>query len=217
MYQYALFDLDGTLTDSKEGILKSLVYAFEKLGDPVPDRDTLLKFIGPPMELSFPLYCGYDAPRTRLAIDTFRERYAPIGVYENKPAEGIVEMFRRLTARGMTLAIASSKPHGMCLNVCERFGFTPYMKVIVGSPLNGDWDKARVIRETMARLGIGEEQKRQTIMVGDRKYDVEGAKQCGLACIGTEFFGYAEKGELEAAGAVRVVHTVSELEAALME
>ena len=217
MYRYALFDLDGTLTDSKEGILKSLVYAFEKLGDPVPDHETLLKFIGPPMEVSFPLYCGYDKARTRLAVDTFRERYAPVGVYENRPAPGIPEMFRRLTERGVTVAVASSKPQGMCEQVCNRFGFTPYLRVIVGSSLTEDWDKARVIRETMSRLGIGEAEKPVTVMVGDRKYDVEGAARCGLDCIGVEFFGYAEPGELEAAGAVRVVRTVPELEAAILQ
>ena len=217
MYQYVLFDLDGTLTDSKEGIIKSLIYAFERLGDPAPDYDTLLKFIGPPFEVSFPLYCGYDAKRTRLATDTFRERYAPIGVYENQPAEGVVDMFRRLTERGVTLALASSKPHEMCVKVCERFGFTPYLRVIVGSPLTEDWDKARVIRETMSRLGIGEAEKRVTVMVGDRKYDVEGATRCGLDCIGTEFFGYAEPGELEAAGAAIVVRTVPQLEAAILD
>ena len=217
MYRYALFDLDGTLTDSKEGILKSLVYAFEKLGDPVPDPGTLLKFIGPPMEVSFPLYCGYDKARTRLAVDTFRERYAPVGVYENRPAPGITDMFRRLAARGVTVAVASSKPQGMCEQVCNRFGFTPYLRVIVGSSLTEDWDKERVIRETMSRLGIGEAEKAVTVMVGDRKYDVEGAARCGLDCIGVEFFGYAEPGELDAAGAVRVVRTVPELEAAILQ
>ncbi|MBQ9521170.1 MAG: HAD hydrolase-like protein [Oscillospiraceae bacterium] len=217
MYQYALFDLDGTLTDSKEGIVNSLVYAFEKLGDPVPDYDTLLKFIGPPMEVSFPLYCGYDKARVRLAVDTFRERYAPIGVYENTPAPGVVDMFRRLTEHGVTLAVASSKPQGMCEQVCNRFGFTPYLRVIVGSSLTEDWDKTRVIQETMSRLGIGDAQKPATVMVGDRKYDVEGATRCGLACIGVEFFDYAEPGELQAAGAVRVVRTVPELETAILE
>ena len=217
MYRYALFDLDGTLTDSKEGILKSLVYAFEKLGDPVPDNETLLKFIGPPMEVSFPLYCGYDPARTRLAVDTFRERYAPIGVYENRPAPGITDMFRHLTERGVTVAVASSKPQGMCEQVCNRFGFAPYLRAIVGSSLTEDWDKTRVIRETMSRLGIGEAEKPATVMVGDRKYDVEGAARCGLDCIGVEFFGYAEPGELDAAGAVRVVRTVPELEAAILQ
>ena len=216
MYRYAMFDLDGTLTDSKEGILKSLVYAFEKLGDPVPDHETLLKFIGPPMEVSFPLYCGYDKARTRLAVDTFRERYAPVGVYENKPAPGIPDMFQRLTECGVTVAVASSKPQGMCEQVCNRFGFTPYLRVIVGSSLTEDWDKERVIRETMSRLGIGEAERAATVMVGDRKYDVEGATRCGLDCIGVEFFGYAEPGELDAAGAVCVVRTVPELEAAIL-
>lgn len=217
MYRYALFDLDGTLTDSKEGILKSLVYAFEKLGDPVPDNETLLKFIGPPMEVSFPLYCGYDAKRTRLAVDTFRERYAPVGIYENTPAEGIVDMFRRLTEQGVTLAVASSKPQGMCEKVCDRFGFTPYLKVIVGSSLTEDWDKARVIQETLSRLGVGGTEKASVVMVGDRKYDAEGAAKCGVDCIGVEFFGYGEPGELEAAGAVSVARTVAELEAAILQ
>jgi phosphoglycolate phosphatase len=87
----------------------------------------------------------------------------------------------------------------------------------VGSSLTEDWDKARVIREAMSRLGIGEAEKPFTVMVGDRKYDVEGASRCGLDCIGVEFFGYAEPGELEAAGAVRVVGTVAELERAILD
>ena len=217
MYRYALFDLDGTLTDSQEGILKSLVYAFEKLGDPVPDHETLFQFIGPPLEVSFPRYCGYDADKTRLAMDTFRERYAPIGVYENRPAPGVVEMFQRLTERGVTLALASSKPQAMCQIVCDRFGFTPYLRTLVGSPPEVDWDKTRIITKTMARLGVGEADKPSVVMVGDRYYDVEGASRCGIDCIGVEFFGYARPGELEAAGAVRIARNVAELEAAILE
>ena len=109
-------------------------------------------------------------------------------------------------------ALASSKPESLCVPICERFGFTPALTVITGSPPTGDWTKADVIRETMGRLGLTEEQKPEILMVGDRKFDVLGAKACGIDCAGVEFFGYAAPGELAEAGAVAVVRTPEELE-----
>ena len=99
MYRYLLFDLDGTLTDSKEGIIKSLQYAFEKLGEPVPEESRLLKFIGPPLEDSFMNFCGYSREKAIRAIALFRERYVPIGKFENKPAPGLPELCAKLQKR----------------------------------------------------------------------------------------------------------------------
>lgn len=212
MYHYIFFDLDGTLTDSKEGVINSVRYAIEKLGGPVPDDATLLKFIGPPLQDSFMEYCGYDLEKALEAICVFRERYTPVGQYENRPGPGLVEMCRRLKERGYVLALASSKPEEMCVAICDRFGFTPSLTVTTGSPPVGDWNKHDVIRETMRRLGLTEEDKPSILMVGDRKFDVLGARECGIDCVGVEFFGYAPAGELAEAGAVAVVQSAEELE-----
>lgn len=212
MYQYIFFDLDGTLTDSKEGILNCLRYAFEKLGDPVPPETELIKFIGPPLQDSFMGFCGYSQEKAIRAVELFRERYAPIGKFENAAAPGMAELLQRLQERGYVLALSSSKPEEMCRPICEKFGFSGSMKTIVGSPPIGDWEKADVIRETMRRLGLNDGDKPRILMVGDRKFDVLGAKVCGIDCVGVEFFGYAAPGELEAAGAVAVVSTAKELE-----
>ena len=212
MYQYILFDLDGTLTDSKEGIFNCIHYALDKLGEPVPPASTLIKFIGPPLQDSFMRYCGFDREKAILAVATFRERYTTLGKFENTPAPGLPELCARLKERGYRLALASSKPEEMCLQICEKFGFTPSMETIVGSPPIGDWEKEDVIREVFRRLSITEADKPRVLMVGDRKFDVLGAKACGLDCVGVEFFGYAAPGELAEAGAIAVVDTADQLE-----
>ena len=191
MYHYIFFDLDGTLTDSKEGILNCLRYAFEKLGEPTPPESTLIKFIGPPLQDSFMRFCGFDEAKAIRGIEIFRERYVPIGKFENAPAPGMAEL---------------------CVPICEKFGFAPSMETITGSPPVGDWEKTDVIRETMRRLGLSAADKSAILMVGDRKFDVLGARECGIDCVGVEFFGYAAPGELQEAGAVAVMRTAEELE-----
>lgn len=217
MYHYIFFDLDGTLTDSKEGILNCLRYALEKMGRPVPPTETLLNFIGPPLQDSYMEYCGFTEEEALEGIRLFRERYAPIGKFENAAAPGMPELCARLKERGFVLALASSKPEEMCVPICGKFGFAPSMAAITGSPPVGDWSKADVIRETMRRLGLTEADKPAILMVGDRKFDVLGARECGIDCVGVEFFGYAAPGELAQAGAVAVVRTAEELEAFLLD
>lgn len=214
MYQSIFFDLDGTLTDSKEGVLECVRYAIETMGRPVPEGPDLLKFIGPPLQDSFMRYCGLSQEEARRALALFRERYVPVGQFKNRPAPGIAEMLGRLKERGFTLALASSKAESQCISICERFGFAPHLAAIVGSSGSRDQSKAEVIREAMGRLGLTD--PRPCLMVGDRRYDVEGARECGMDCAGVEFFGYAPPGELEAAGAVAVVRTVAELEAFIL-
>ena len=212
MYHYIFFDLDGTLTDSKEGILNCLRYALGKMGEPVLPESTLIQFIGPPLQDSFARFCGFDEEKAMRGIELFRERYAPIGKFENAAAPGMPELCGRLKEQGYVLALASSKPEELCVPICQKFGFAPSREVITGSPPLGDWGKADVIRETMRRLGLTEADKPSILMVGDRKFDVLGAKECGIDCVGVEFFGYAAPGELAEAGAVAVVRTAEELE-----
>ena len=216
MIHTVLFDLDGALTDSREGIVNSVKYAIEKLGGPMPDQQTLLKFIGPPLQDSFMEYCGYDAETAARGVDIFRERYVPIGQYENMAAPGMKELLERLKARGYVLALASSKPEVLCISICERFGFTPSMASVTGSPAGSNGDKADVIRSVLDRLGLTDADLSTILMVGDRKYDVLGAAECGIACVGVEFFGYAAPGELAEAGAAAVVQTPEELEAYIL-
>lgn len=213
MYRYIFFDLDGTLTDSREGIFNSLRYALEKLGEPVPSDKILFYFIGPPLQDSLREYCNLTGKKAAQAIAYFRERYAPIGKFENAAAPGLPELCARLQQQGYILALASSKPELMCVPICEKFGFAPYLSAITGSPEEADWSKADVIRETMRRLNLTETDKPEILMVGDRKFDVLGARACGIDCVGVEFFGYAEPGELINAGAVAVVQNAAELEA----
>ena len=114
MYQYLLFDLDGTLTDSKEGIFNCIRHALDTLGTPVPPEQTLLKFIGPPLQDSFMEYCGFDREQAAEAVRIFRSRYSTLGKFENTAAPGMAELCARLKERGYILALASSKPEEMC-------------------------------------------------------------------------------------------------------
>lgn len=216
MYSYIFFDLDGTLTDSKEGIFNCVKYALEKMGAPIPEEDTLLKFIGPPLHDSYMRYCGFSKEEALRGVALFRERYTTIGKFENAAAPGMVELCARLKEHGYKMALSSSKPEAMCNAICEKFGFAPFLETITGSPPMGDdWEKADVIRETMRRLGLSDEDRPNILMVGDRKFDVLGARECGVDCIGVEFFGYAAPGELAEAGAIAVVQSAEELEAFL--
>ena len=127
MFHTILFDLDGTLTDSREGIVNSVKYTIEKLGGTMPDAQTLLKFIGPPLQESFMEHCGYSREKAVEGVRVFREHYVPVGQYENEAAPGMRDVLERLKAKGYTLALASSKPEELCVSICRRFGFTPFL------------------------------------------------------------------------------------------
>ena len=216
MYHTIFFDLDGTLTDSKEGIMNCARYALEAMGHPPLEESVLLKFAGPPLQDSFQTYCGFTGDTLKEAIRLFRSRYAPKGQYENRAASGAAEMLARLKEKGVPMAVVSSKVEPMCEAICQRFGFAPSLAAIVGSPPSDDSSKAAILREAMARMGVGPEDVSRCLMVGDRKYDVAGAKACGMDCVGVEFFGYADPGELEEAGAVAVFRTMEALEEFLL-
>ena len=192
MYRFVLFDLDGTLTDSREGIFNSVRYSLDNLGRPCPPYETLLRFVGPPLHDSFERYCGMDAQESHR-----------------------VELMRCLKEQGRTLAVASSKPERSVVPIVEKFGFQPYLDAACGSDGKSE-AKTDVIRKAFARLGIDGEKQKQTVMVGDRKYDVEGAEECGIPCIGVTFFDFAPPGELEASSAVAVCATAEELKAVLL-
>ena len=210
MYQTLLFDLDGTLTDPKEGITKCVQYALKHYGIE-EELDNLIRFIGPPMQGAFMEYYGFDAKTATEAIEKYRERFRDIGIFENGVYEGIEALLGQLKSQGKVLAVATSKPFVFADRILEHYGLKPYFDVIVGSELDGRrGSKAEVIEEVFNQLNITDGNKETVVMIGDRKHDILGARSCGVDSIGVAF-GYAEENELEAAGATYVVQSVGEL------
>lgn len=213
MIKYLLFDLDGTITDPKEGITKCVQYALSKF-DIEEDCDNLLSFIGPPLTDSFIDFYGFDKQKAELAIKYYRERYAKIGLFENSAIDGIHEVLEKLKNSGYTLAVATSKPTCFAISICEKYDFSKYFDIIMGSELDGTrTKKSEIIYEVLKQLNAKPE---EVVMIGDRKYDIIGAKEVGTASIGVRF-GYAEDGELEKAGADFIVGTPNELLSCILE
>ena len=220
MFQYCLFDLDGTLTDPREGITKSVQYALHHVGIEEPDLKKLEPFIGPPLKDSFMEFYGFSEEQAKKAIAVYRERFAPVGVLENQIFEGIPEMLQHLHQNGQKLAVASSKPIGFVRQILQHFEIDGYFDVIVGSEIDGTrGTKEEVVEEALSQLGIlelsDEEKKKNCAMVGDRKFDIQGAKAYGLTGIGVSF-GFAGEGELKEEGADIIVDTVKALEEVLL-
>jgi phosphoglycolate phosphatase len=213
MYNAILFDLDGTLTDPKEGITKCVQYALEKMGFYEPEPDRLLCFIGPPLVDSFMEF--YNMPRedANKAVEYYRERFTDIGIYENSLIEGIPKLLEKLKEQNKIIALATSKPHVFARRVLEHFGLTKYFDIIVGAEFDGTRnEKKDVIAEVLRRLP----KNSAPVMVGDRRQDVIGAKICCVPCVGVRF-GYAEENELEDAGADAIAENVDELYKILTE
>ena len=210
MYKALLFDLDGTLTDSGEGITKSVQYALEKIGKPEPDLQKLRIFVGPPLLEQFEEYAGIDEENAKKAIEYYRERYAPVGIYENELYPGIVEMLCGLREKGYKLGIASSKPENFVRIVAEYFHIDSYFDEIVGSEISGGrTNKTEVIEEALRRMGLSDHRD-QVIMVGDKEHDVYGARKAGLECIAVSY-GYGTKEELENANPYKLVNSTEEI------
>lgn len=226
MFQYILFDLDGTLTDPKEGICKSVQYALKKAGIEEPDLDRLEPFIGPPLTDSFRDFYQMDAAQAKKAVEDYRERFSVTGIYENKIYDGISELLSTLKARGKYLAVASSKPQVFVEKILKYFKIESYFDVVVGSELDGRRvKKEEVVQEALRGLyaltketdpAEEADKKKRTIMVGDRRFDVEGAKAMGVASVGVEY-GYAAKGELKKAGADYLAKNVKNLAEILLQ
>ena len=212
--KYILFDLDGTLTDPKEGITKSFQYALKHMGIIEENLDALEKVIGPPLKDSFMEFYGMNEEDALEAVAKYRERFKTIGLYENEIFDGIRELLEHLQKEGFLLAIASSKPTVFVEQICEHFEIKQYLHHIVGSFLDGRRsEKEEVIEEAVKEFG--EENLDEIIMVGDRKFDIIGAHQKGLKAIGVTF-GYGGEKELKAAKADYIVNTVVELEKMLI-
>ena len=223
-FQYVLFDLDGTLTDPKEGICKSVQYALHRMNIEEPDLDRLEPFIGPPLEDSFMDFYKMSKTEAAKAIGHYRERFSSIGLFENTVYPGIPELLAGLKGAGIILAVASSKPEVFVKRILKHFHLDEYFDVVVGSELDGRRGrKEEVVEEALAQLygmqdhreglkeNISKDQRSLTAMVGDRIFDMNGAKEYGLHGVAVAF-GYAPEGELEQSGAEYIAETVKDLE-----
>ena len=210
-YDLILFDLDGTLTDSGEGITKSVQYALSKFGIEEPDLEKLRKFIGPPLIDSFEKYYGFSREEAVRAREIFNERYQPVGWKENRPYDGIEEVLKALKKEGKMLGIATSKPADTANRVLTHFELRDYFPVFCAAPLNGiGGEKAGRIQaaiEDAKALGC---EAKNVIMVGDTKFDVLGAHECNIPCVGVTW-GFAVEGEFESCDTEFVVDTMEEL------
>ncbi len=215
---YILFDLDGTLTDPKVGICTCVQYALKAFDIEESDLDKLEPFIGPPLKDSFMQYYGFSEEDAETAIEKYRERFSETGKFENKVYEGIPALLEDLKDYGYHLAVASSKPECFVKDILRHFNLMQYFEVIVGSELDGERvDKAEVIVEALNRLfHYGKIRKDQIVMVGDRKFDVEGAKEIGVTSVAVSY-GYGPMEELQAAEPDYIAESVSELHSLFMD
>ena len=210
-----LFDLDGTLTDPAEGITKAVEAALNHYGITVADRAALHKFIGPPLDESFPEFYGFDAARTAEATEVFRAYFDRQGWRENIPYPGVEDMLRDLRAAGKRLLVATSKPEVFALRIMEHFGLARYFDHICGAPMDNQEGakKAAVIRDALRRAGV--EDLSTAVMVGDRRHDIDGARQAGLEAVGV-LWGYGDLQELEASHPVYIVESFDGLKRVLI-
>lgn len=207
-----LFDLDGTLTDSGEGIMKCAKLGLEHFGIEVPDIHALRVFVGPPLRESFVKF-GVPEDKAEEAIAVYRSRYIPIGKYENHPYPGIPELLEALQGQGHDLYVATSKPEEMSVDILKKFRLDHYFKRICGASM----DASRSNKEDVIAYLLQQcDPAGEVIMVGDTKYDVLGAKFHSIPCIGVAW-GYGEIDDLKTAGAAAIVHTTDELFSALTE
>ena len=195
-WKYLLFDLDGTLTDPMQGITRSVQYALRHFGIDEPDLRKLCPFIGPPLADSFRERYGMSPADAETAVAKYREYYAPKGIFENEIYPGIPELLAATSAAGCVNVMATSKPTPFAEQIAAHFGFAQYFTLVSGSTFDGRrTTKADVIRYALDTLEIAPQ---EAVMIGDRRYDIEGAAETGLASIAVGW-GYASPGELEAA------------------
>ncbi len=206
MKKSILFDLDGTLTDSGEGIINCAILALEHFGLPIPSREQLRVFVGPPLHQSF-IDHGVPADRAEEAVAVYRSRYIPIGKFENVPYPGIQELLEKLKSDGHQLFVATSKPEEMSIDILEHFDLAKYFDQICGSTM----DTSRTNKEAViAYLLECSHHTQNMVMVGDTKFDVIGARSHGIPTIGVSW-GYGSVSEMKEAGAVAIVDTCEEL------
>ncbi|MEY8390380.1 HAD hydrolase-like protein [Lachnospiraceae bacterium 45-W7] len=204
-----LFDLDGTLVNTGEGVTKSVRCALEKLGIWESDQRKLERFIGPPLMESFPREYGFSVEKSRDAVTLFRQRYETTGVYECELYPEVKKTLQRLKKLGCTLAVASSKREDLCHVVLQYLHVDHYFDLIGGARDAGSSTKIQVLEDVLERLHLKD--RSQAVLIGDTRYDAQGAKEAGIDCIGITYGFEQEFGEMQKAGVLGLFDTLSEV------
>ena len=204
-YSIAVFDLDGTITDSGTGIMNAIRYAIEKKKFAEPPEKVMRSFIGPPLREQFQSVFGLDESESREMVELYRVYYEDRGIFENRVFDGVPEMLETLKNKGVTVLMATSKPEKYAKVIAEHFGLLRYFDFIGGACMDGTRTaKDEVIGYVIEACGISEEERKQAVMIGDRRHDILGAKKTGLHSMGV-LYGYGSREELEEAGAEEIV------------
>ncbi len=208
-YKYILFDLDGTVMGSAEGITNSVAYALKRWNIEVKDNTELQGFVGPPLHASFEKYFGFSPEQALQAVDEYRVYYRKQGIYEQYVYEGIPELLAELRAKDKKLIIATSKPEDFAKHILEHFGLIEYFDLVAGASMDSSrTKKSLVIEYALAQFGVTDTS--ECLMVGDRDLDVIGARAHGIDCVGV-LYGYGGLPEMEAAEAKYIAPTVPEI------
>ncbi len=209
MFDYYLFDLDGTLTDPAEGITNSFIHALKSFGKEVPSYEKLCTFIGPPLHDTFKNQLGFPEDSIKDAIVKYREHFSVKGLFENQVYDGIEQMLKELKNRGKHLLVATSKAEEFSIRILEHFKLASYFDFICGSNMNlTRSSKEEIIAYALERCGNPD--KKSVLMIGDRHYDIEGAHQNGVKACGV-LYGYGTREELESAGADYIAEKVLDI------
>lgn len=207
--KYVLFDLDGTLTDSQDGIINSILYCLNAFGFSPPDREELRPWLGPPLKDSLMIYYGLDEAKALDGVLKFREYFNRQGMFENKVYEGVERLLTKLKDRGYHLMVATSKPEPAARQILKHFKMDSYFTYIGGASLDDSRTaKADVIRYVLDTNDITDLES--VMMVGDREHDVLGAKEIGIEVIGV-LYGYGDEPELVQAGATYIAESVEDV------
>lgn len=208
MYDYILFDLDGTLSDTTEGVTKGVQIALREFGIE-EDRSNLRRFIGPPLQYSFTHFYNFDEEQCARAVKIFREYYTNGGMYENTPYPGLHELLDKLRDMGLYLAVATSKLETAAVAVLERNGLARHFDNICGATSDGTRTSKKEVLEEFFRR-VGNPDKSRVVLIGDTKFDAQGAAEVGIDCVGV-LYGFGTREELEKEGVVSIAETVEDI------
>lgn len=209
MYQYILFDLDGTLTDPGTGITNSVAYALKKYNISVEDKTELYKFIGPPLQESFQSFYGFSKEQSLEAVAYYREYFKVTGIFENEVYDGIESMLDSLKKEGKHILLATSKPEEFAKRILEHFHLAQYFDFVSGATMDGTrCKKGDIIQYALDHYPI--QNLSEAVMVGDREHDIIGARQVEIDSIGV-LYGYGDYEELSKAGASYIAKEVIEI------
>lgn len=206
--RYALFDFDGTIADTSEGIVKSVAYALERLGIHINGTEELYRFIGPPLYDSFVGFYGFSHEKALKAIELFRESYTTSGIYQSRMYDDMEALLCNICSRKTDALIVSSKPEKMIEILLDIYGIGKYFAFVAGAVGMDRRDKCSVMKYAVSTCGIA---TADAVMIGDTKYDIEAARLFGIRSIGVTY-GFGSESELKAEGANYIAHSVKEAE-----